>query len=125
MISEWSTNGDLPAGVHFAARTEIEARLAFNPRRRRLLAGFHALLDGRGTYADVSATLRYVDFGDEALFPLRTELRIFNRAAIGTPLGGSGLNIEAAITHSYRNYSSSSLLADYSSIGQADFGAII
>ncbi len=85
----------------------------------RLLAGFHALLDGRGTYADVSATLRYVDFGDEALFPLRTELRIFNRAAIGTPLGGSGLNIEAAITHSYRNYSSSSLLADYSSIGGA------
>ena len=40
MIPEWSTNGDLPPGVHLATWTEIEERLAFNPRRRRLLAGF-------------------------------------------------------------------------------------
>lgn len=83
----------------------------------RLLAGLNASLGGRGTYAKMSATLRYVDFGNEALFPARSELRIFSRAAIGTPLGGSGLNIEAAITHSYRNYNNTSLLADYSSFG--------
>jgi hypothetical protein len=40
MIPGWSTNGDLPPGVHLATWTEIEERLAFNPRRRRLLAGF-------------------------------------------------------------------------------------
>lgn len=40
MIRGWSTNGDLPPGVHFATWTQIEERFAFNPRRRHLLAGF-------------------------------------------------------------------------------------
>ena len=40
MIPEWLSIGDLPPGVHFATWTRIEDRLAFNPRRRRLLAGF-------------------------------------------------------------------------------------
>ena len=40
MIPEWLSNGNLLPGVHFATWTEIEERLAFNPRRRRLLAGF-------------------------------------------------------------------------------------
>ncbi len=40
MIPEWLSNGDLPPGVHFASWPEIEIRLAFNPRRRQLLAGF-------------------------------------------------------------------------------------
>jgi hypothetical protein len=40
MIPGWKTNSNLPAGVHFATWPEIEARLAFNPRRRRLYAGF-------------------------------------------------------------------------------------
>ena len=40
MIPEWSTIGDLPPGVHLATWTQAEARLAFNARRRRLLAGF-------------------------------------------------------------------------------------
>lgn len=39
MIPEWSKNGDLPPGVHFATWPEIEERLAFHPRRRRQLAG--------------------------------------------------------------------------------------
>ena len=40
MIPEWSTNGDLPPGVHFATWPDLEDRLAFNPRRHRMLAGF-------------------------------------------------------------------------------------
>jgi hypothetical protein len=40
MIPRWSTNGDLPPGVHFATWPELEDRLAFNPRRHRMLAGF-------------------------------------------------------------------------------------
>jgi len=40
MIPAWSANGDLPPGVHFATWPELEDRLAFNPRRQRMLAGF-------------------------------------------------------------------------------------
>ena len=40
MIPEWSANGDLPPGVHFATWPELEDRLAFNLRRHRMLAGF-------------------------------------------------------------------------------------
>jgi len=40
MIPGWSTNGDLPPGVHFATWQELEDRLTFNPRRQRMLAGF-------------------------------------------------------------------------------------
>jgi len=40
MIPEWLPNGDLPPGVHTASWPEIEERLGFNPRRRRLLGGF-------------------------------------------------------------------------------------
>ncbi len=39
MIPEWATNGDLPPDLHFATWNQIEERLAFNPRRERLLAG--------------------------------------------------------------------------------------
>src|SRR5271163_2667120 len=40
MIPEWSANGDLPPGVHFATWQQLEDRLTFNPRRKRMLAGF-------------------------------------------------------------------------------------
>ena len=83
----------------------------------RLLAGLDLLLDGRGTYTNISSTMRYVVFGEEDFYPLRRELRFYTRAAIGTPLGHSGLNIEAAVNHSYRDYSQGSFLADYSSFG--------
>lgn len=83
----------------------------------RLLAGFDFLLNSRGTYANVATTLRYVVYGEDEFFPLRRELRTFTRAAIGMPLSQSGLNIEAAVSHSYRDYSKDSLLSDYSSFG--------
>jgi hypothetical protein len=40
MIPAWSSNGDLPSGVHFSTWAEVQKRLAFNPRRERLMAGF-------------------------------------------------------------------------------------
>ena len=83
----------------------------------RLMAGLDLLLDSRGTYSNLSATMRYVVFGEEDFFPLRRDFRVYTRAAIGRPLGRSGLNIEAAVSHSYRDYSQSSSLADYSSFG--------
>ena len=83
----------------------------------RALAGFEYVLDSRGTYAGLSSTLRYLVFGEEDFFPSRRELRVYSRAAIGMPLGRSGLNIEAAVSHTYRDSSQSSFLSDYSSFG--------
>ncbi len=45
MLPEWINNGDLPHGVHFAQWAEVEERLAFNARRRQLLAGFRRACD--------------------------------------------------------------------------------
>ncbi|HVR92188.1 MAG TPA: hypothetical protein VHG29_13995 [Novosphingobium sp.] len=83
----------------------------------RLSGGVEVQLDERGTYAAFSTSLRYVDFGEEAFFPERKDWRFYNRAALGLPLGGTGLTLEAAATHSYRNYNAASGLDDYTSFG--------
>lgn len=58
MIPEWSTNGDLAPGIHFAAWDEIEERLAFNPWRRRLLVGFR---EACGLLRKAGCRLVYLD----------------------------------------------------------------
>jgi len=58
MIPEWMRNGDLPPGIHRATLREIEKRLAFNPRRRRLLDGFRR---GRGMLRNAGCRLVYLD----------------------------------------------------------------
>lgn len=45
MIPEWTNDGDLPPGVHFATWEELEERLSFNARRQKLLAGFREACD--------------------------------------------------------------------------------
>lgn len=85
----------------------------------RVTAGVELVLDDRGTYANFATTMRYVDFGDDLFQPVRKDLRLYNRFAIGVPLGRSGLNLEAAVTHSLRNYSQTSFIADYDSFGGA------
>jgi Family of unknown function (DUF6932) len=70
MIPEWLPNGDLPHGVHFSTWRQIEDRLGFNARRRRLLAGFRracAELRGAGCrliYLDGSFVSRKAEPGD-------------------------------------------------------------
>lgn len=83
----------------------------------RLTGGLRVRLNPRGTYASVRSSLRYVDYGDEPLFPARSDWQFYNRAALGVPLGASGLVLEGAVSHSYRDYNAVSLLDDYSSIG--------
>lgn len=83
----------------------------------RLSGGVEVRLSENGTYTAFSTSLRYVDFGEEVPFPKRHDWRFYNRAALGLPLGGTGLTLEAAATHSYRNYNAASLLDDYSSLG--------
>jgi hypothetical protein len=70
MIPGWLRNGDLPPGVHFATLPDIEKRLAFNPRRRRLLAGFRQACEElrragcRLVYLDGSFVTNKVNPGD-------------------------------------------------------------
>ena len=45
MITGWSTNGDLPSGVHFATWRELEDRLSFNLRLHRMLGGYQQACD--------------------------------------------------------------------------------
>jgi hypothetical protein len=39
-MTQFSTNGTLPSGIHLATWQQVEELLAFNDRRRELLAGF-------------------------------------------------------------------------------------
>ena len=70
MIPEWLGNGYLPPRVHFATWREIEDRVSFNPRRRRLLAGFRRACDElrnagcRLVYLDGSFVTRKEQPGD-------------------------------------------------------------
>ncbi len=70
MIPEWLANGDLPPGVHFATWREIEDRMSFSPRRRRLVAGFRMACNElrnagcRLVYLDGSFVTRKVRPGD-------------------------------------------------------------
>jgi hypothetical protein len=70
MIPEWSANGDLPPGVHFATWQELNDRFSFNPRRQRMLAGFRQACEElrkagcRLVYLDGSFVTRKAHPGD-------------------------------------------------------------
>ncbi len=83
----------------------------------RLSGGLALQLGQHGTYLALNSTARYVDFGEEPFFLPRSEWRFYNRAAVGIPLGHSGLAVEGALTHSTRNYNQASFINDYSSLG--------
>jgi hypothetical protein len=82
----------------------------------RLIGGVNRILDKRGSYVDLSSTVRYVDFGASSFYH-RRDIRLFNRLALGTPLGHSGLFVEAAASYTYRGYDQSVGLSDYNSLG--------
>jgi hypothetical protein len=67
MIPEWSTNGDLPPGVHFATWQELEDRLTFNPRRHRMPAGFRQACE---ELRKAGCRLVYLDGSDARLDPV-------------------------------------------------------
>ena len=83
----------------------------------RLFFGIHLPISRGGAYFDGSSTLRYWDYRNVAGVTDRREWRGFNRAAIGVPVGAPGLAIEAAVSHSARDYNGATLLKDYSSFG--------
>lgn len=83
----------------------------------RLLANIRIPLATDGTYVNLTSTARYSDYDDNGPIKGRSELRFFNRAAIGIPIGPKGLSIEAAVSHTATNYNRASLLNNYSSSG--------
>ncbi|MFZ9394885.1 MAG: hypothetical protein ACO25F_02350, partial [Erythrobacter sp.] len=68
-----------------------------------LSAGAEFPLDASGFYGKVSATLRRVQFEDIELVPDRRELRFFARGAVGVPLVGRSLFLEAAARYRSRD----------------------
>ena len=83
----------------------------------RLFFGIHLPISRSGAYFDGSSTLRFWDYRDTPLVADRREWRGFSRAAIGVPVGPRGVAVEAAISHSARDYNGASGLKDYSSFG--------
>lgn len=85
----------------------------------RVMGGLLVMLNDHGAYTKLSTTLRFVALRADPFnfVPSRKELRLYNRIAIGTPINDTGLNVEAALFHSYRHNNASSFLANYSSLG--------
>jgi len=83
----------------------------------RLYAAARLPVSEAGTYTALSATVRHVDYRDAALVADRIETRWFARAALGTPLGSSPIDIEGAVSYTRRDYNAASFLDDYDSFG--------
>ena len=111
------------AGLIWVVGGAFEHKIANSPNfglaydGGRIYAAARLPLNASGTYADLSATVRYIDH-QAAPFGLdRKEIRSFTRAAIGTPLWGRGLDIEAAASYTRRDFNQTSRLRDYDSVG--------
>lgn len=102
-------------GAAFEDKTADTPYLGY--RGARIFSAFREPIGSAGSYVALSSTIRWVDFRDSLLVADRKETRAFTRAAIGTPLGGSGFDIEAAVSHTGRYYNAASLLRDYNSFG--------
>ena len=83
----------------------------------RVYAAARLPIDDRGTYAGLSATIRHLAYRTNPLGNRQIETRLFGRAAIGTPIGDTGFDIEAAAGYSRRDYNRTSFLHDYDNVG--------
>ena len=83
----------------------------------RMSGALEMPLGDKGVYARISSSLRFVDFKTDAASLPRKDTRLFNRLAIGAPLGIDGLYLEGAGTYAYRDYNVASQLRDYRSFG--------
>ncbi|CAN5353338.1 hypothetical protein BH10PSE14_BH10PSE14_15720 [soil metagenome] len=83
----------------------------------RLYAAARVPVNEAGTYTALSATVRHIDYRDAAPISDRIETRWFARAALGTPLGSSPLDLEGAVSYTRRDYNAASFLQDYGSFG--------
>jgi hypothetical protein len=83
----------------------------------RIYAAVSLPLDDGGRYAGLSATARHLVYRTDFFGDHRIETRLFGRAAIGTPIGGTGFDLEAAASYTRRDYNGMSFLHDYDNVG--------
>ena len=107
------------ASVAFGAAVELKDATSrtLGYSGGRVFAAARLPIAENGTYLGLSATVRRADYRDPLIGPDLKEWRLFTRAAIGLPLGESGLFIEPAVSYSARSYNAASLLRNYSSFG--------
>lgn len=107
------------ASVAFGAALELKDANArtLGYSGGRVFAAAQLPVGENGTYLGLSATVRRVDYRDPLTGPDLKEWRLFARAAIGLPLGDSGLFLEPAVSYSARSYNAASLLRNYHSVG--------
>lgn len=89
--------------VAIAAETKEAPFEFFGYDAFRLAAGAEFPLETNGVYGKVSATLRHVDFHNAEFFEDRRQLRFFARGAVGVPLIGRSLYLEAALRYRSRD----------------------
>lgn len=83
----------------------------------RLYAAARLPISQAGTYTALSATVRHINYRDVTTVVDRIETRWFARAALGTPIGGSPVDVEGAVSYTHRDYNSASGLRNYNSFG--------
>lgn len=84
------------------------------------LRGFASLretVSSSGIYASAFGTIRYAEYKDEVGFVPVNELRWYTRGAIGVPVLTTGLNLEAAVSYTWRVYNDASNFRNYESAG--------
>jgi hypothetical protein len=82
----------------------------------RLYGAARLPLNAKGTYANLSATIRHIAYLTIPFNGRQIETRYFVRGAIGTPTPVRGIDIEAAASYTRRDYNFD-YLASYSSAG--------
>ncbi len=97
---------------HKSAKTKTEGYSG-----ARLFAGARLPISSNGTYANLSSTYRYSNYKNPLIGAGKIDNRLFNRIAIGTPIGTSGMNIEGAVSHTARGYNNAINLNNYDSFG--------
>ncbi|MFA6114947.1 MAG: hypothetical protein WC729_13165 [Sphingomonas sp.] len=102
-------------GGAFEQKTAETAYLGYTGGR--IYAAARLPIDDSGTYAGLSATVRHLAYRTNPLGNRQIETRLFGRAAIGTPIGDTGFDIEAAASYSRRDYNRTSFLHDYDNVG--------
>lgn len=106
---------DWVIGAGFEDKTAGTRILGY--RGWRLYAAARLPVNQAGTYTALSATVRHIDYRDDPFVSDRIETRWFARAALGTPLGSSPLDLEGAVSYTRRDYNAASFLHDYDSFG--------
>jgi hypothetical protein len=102
-------------GIAYENKSAETARTGYQGLR-----GFGSLretVSGSGVYLSAFGTIRYAEYKDEIGFVPVNELRWYTRGAVGVPVLTTGLNLEAAVSYTWRVYNDASNFRNYESAG--------